>query len=551
MAVDWRLGLVDSGRAAMDTMAAFDAGRKATIEQNAIRTREAGRARASQQLAAGNVAQAQQTAMASGDFDYAKAIGSYSDDQRKQFDAEAEALGSAAYSLKSLPVEQRAQAFSQVAQRLGGMFSREELAHAYQGLQQSGWSDQVLDGYINQALSAKDALAAHTKANEQYTLAPGSARYDAQGNLIRQQAFAPQLRSVGAGDTLVEIQPGGGGPASTGAGGPLSVDSVLPHIVAQESGGNYAARNNSTGALGAYQVMPATAETLAGRLGLPWRPELMASDTPEGRTYQDAVGRAAVQEAVNASGGDPRAMAMYYHGGSDQSKWGPKTRQYADEVTARLMGGADGGSRVVAQGGPKQKDPPSGYRWADSSQTRLEPIPGGPGAGKPGGDRKAEADLRKEFNQLQEVKDFKGARSAFYNIKSLAEKRNPTPQDDIALVFAYMKALDPTSVVREGEFATAQNAGSVPDNIRNAYNKAMNGTRLNPQQRNNMLQAATSTYLGVRSRYNERAREYRGYANDYEIGPDRIAKEYTDGPRRPAGSPAPTKGWGKATVVNR
>lgn len=48
----------------------------------------------------------------------------------------------------------------------------------------------------------------------------------------------------------------------------------------------------------------------------------------------------------------------------------------------------------------------------------------------------------------------------------------------IAIVYKFMKALDPTSVVRETEFATAANAGGVPENIRNAYNKLMEGERL-------------------------------------------------------------------------
>src|SRR5690606_31381380 len=103
MAVDWRMGLIDSGNTAMTTMQAFETGRKSAMEQNAIRSREAGSAKASQQLSTGDVSGAQQTAMASGDFDYAKAIGSYSEDQRKQFSAEVDAMGSAAYSLKSLP----------------------------------------------------------------------------------------------------------------------------------------------------------------------------------------------------------------------------------------------------------------------------------------------------------------------------------------------------------------------------------------------------------------------------------------------------------------
>lgn len=89
-------------------------------------------------------------------------------------------------------------------------------------------------------------------------------------------------------------------------------------------------------------------------------------------------------------------------------------------------------------------------------------------------------------------------------------------------------------MVREGEFATAQNAGSVPEAIRNAYNRATSGERLNPQQRRNMMRAAEDIYRQTRSRYNERAREYRGYARDYEVDPDRIGKEYNDAPRRPS-----------------
>jgi hypothetical protein len=48
----------------------------------------------------------------------------------------------------------------------------------------------------------------------------------------------------------------------------------------------------------------------------------------------------------------------------------------------------------------------------------------------------------------------------------------------ISIVYKFMKSLDPTSVVREGEFATATNAGGVPDAIMNGYNKLLKGERL-------------------------------------------------------------------------
>jgi hypothetical protein len=63
-----------------------------------------------------------------------------------------------------------------------------------------------------------------------------------------------------------------------------------------------------------------------------------------------------------------------------------------------------------------------------------------------------------------------------------------TPQSDISLIYAYMKLQDPGSTVREGEFATAQNAGGIGDSIRNQYNKLVRGEGfLTPDQRARML----------------------------------------------------------------
>lgn len=48
----------------------------------------------------------------------------------------------------------------------------------------------------------------------------------------------------------------------------------------------------------------------------------------------------------------------------------------------------------------------------------------------------------------------------------------------ISMVYKFMKSLDPTSVVREGEFATAERAAGVPDTVLNYYNRLVNGERL-------------------------------------------------------------------------
>lgn len=377
---------------------------------------------------------------------------------------------------------------------------------------------------------------------------PGSYVFDNDGNVRIKVPFAPRPVTVGDNTTVFEYDPNnpGGGDQSGGGSGQLTVDGVARHIVAQESSGNYSAVNSSTGAMGAYQIMPDTGKALAGQLGIAWNPDLMTSSTPTGKAYQDKIGRAAIKEAIDNSGGDPTTFASYYYGGSDRSKWGPKTRQYAQEVAARLngSGGSGGGLREIGRGVPRpgyktltpqevaaipNLDPSKAYQRSPDGQ--ITAIGGGANGSN---ERKAETDLRKEFNSLPEVKDFKDVRTNFEQVRALGTRPSPTPQDDIALIFSYMKMLDPGSVVREGEFATAQNAAGVPDQIRNLWNRAKDGARLNSQQRSNMVSAAERVYRSRRDLYNAKAREYRGYANDYGFEGTRIAPIYNDAPRQGA-----------------
>lgn len=110
-------------------------------------------------------------------------------------------------------------------------------------------------------------------------------------------------------------------------------------VIGQESGGRYGVPNaEGSGAMGVGQVMPGTARVLAGRLGLPYRPELLGGTDPTARGYQDQITDAAVREAWQAGGGNPEIAAKYYYGGSNRRKWGPKTRRYATNILSRMGG---------------------------------------------------------------------------------------------------------------------------------------------------------------------------------------------------------------------
>jgi hypothetical protein len=89
----------------------------------------------------------------------------------------------------------------------------------------------------------------------------------------------------------------------------------------------------------------------------------------------------------------------------------------------------------------------------------------------------AEAKFRKEYSD--QTKGYQEVKSAYGRVLASQE----TAAGDLALIFNYMKMLDPGSVVREGEFATAQNAAGVPDRIKNLYNNLNRGERLKSSQR--------------------------------------------------------------------
>lgn len=84
-------------------------------------------------------------------------------------------------------------------------------------------------------------------------------------------------------------------------------------------------------------MLPGTARQMAQKLGMPWRPDLLRSNTPQGLQYQRALGEAYLQEGLEATGNITDAL-HYYHGGPDRSQWGPKTHAYANAVLARLGG---------------------------------------------------------------------------------------------------------------------------------------------------------------------------------------------------------------------
>ena len=103
--------------------------------------------------------------------------------------------------------------------------------------------------------------------------------------------------------------------------------------------------------------------------------------------------------------------------------------------------------------------------------------------------------LRGELSKASD--EFNKINSAFGRIE--ASIVDPSPAGDLALIFNFMKMLDPGSTVREGEFATAEQATGVPTRITNQYNKLITGEKLAPKQRDDFVNQAKNLFKRSKS----------------------------------------------------
>lgn len=135
-----------------------------------------------------------------------------------------------------------------------------------------------------------------------------------------------------------------------------------------------------------------------------------------------------------------------------------------------------------------------------------------------------ESDFRKEFNAIPKVKEFSTRSNALGAIEASAQ--DPSAAGDVSLIFAYMRMLDPNSTVREGEFATAQNAASVPSVIRARYNQILTGERLAPEVRKDFVDTANRIYNRAAKDFGELYTRYENIAKANNLDPSRALIDY-------------------------
>lgn len=158
----------------------------------------------------------------------------------------------------------------------------------------------------------------------------------------------------------------------------MQPDNVFAALVQQESGGRAGVLGPQTKygrAVGATQLLPATAKQMADKLGIPFRPDLLQGKSQEAMAYQLRLGRAYFDEGLDKYNGDIGKALAYYHGGPDESLWGPKTRKYVSDVLGRIGGGVSTGFAGNTTGGtgPGGGRTPFGIRGG--SGAGRKPLP--------------------------------------------------------------------------------------------------------------------------------------------------------------------------------
>ena len=124
------------------------------------------------------------------------------------------------------------------------------------------------------------------------------------------------------------------------------------------------------------------------------------------------------------------------------------------------------------------------------------------------------SELRKEFNSNADVKYFADMTQSF---NRLVNSVGPDPASDMAMIFNYMKMLDPGSTVREGEYATARNTTGISGQVTNLYNYLVDGNQLNADQRRAFFEKGKAIYDGAVSDYNVLRDQYTALPNSGQL----------------------------------
>jgi hypothetical protein len=129
-----------------------------------------------------------------------------------------------------------------------------------------------------------------------------------------------------------------------------------------------------------------------------------------------------------------------------------------------------------------------------------------------------EEKIRKEWQGRSKM--YSELQGTFNTLQASASSTNGP--GDIALITGFMKMLDPGSVVRETEFATARDTAGLFTQLQNRLEKAENGQLLSPQQRKEYV-ALSQKYLdSAKKKADQEKKDLGIVVKNYRLNPENV-----------------------------
>jgi len=133
-----------------------------------------------------------------------------------------------------------------------------------------------------------------------------------------------------------------------------------------------------------------------------------------------------------------------------------------------------------------------------------------------------DVELKLQDDYRTESKGFSETATAMKKIMGAIETADKNPGSALSAGTAFMKLLDPNSVVRETELGMALNASGWFDRATNIANTLQSGRVMTATQKRNLKAAAEGLFEEAKSAQREVDVAYRQRATDYGANPDRV-----------------------------
>jgi len=129
-------------------------------------------------------------------------------------------------------------------------------------------------------------------------------------------------------------------------------------------------------------------------------------------------------------------------------------------------------------------------------------------------------ELRNTFQNLPEVKSWNITQPILMSAREAS--KDTSGASDLNLIYALGKALDPNSVVREGELELAAGTGSLGEKLKGYYKSTTAGGKLTPEVKQDLLRQIESRTYAQKKQYDSAKKQYTSIANKYKLDPSEL-----------------------------